>query len=72
MDEKEKLREKVKDRMDDAQAKAVRDLFRNMTDKEQKEAVKSCKSEILLAEINRRNKLQSKQIANVKKALRGG
>lgn len=67
MDTKEKQREI----MEDASARTVRELFRNMTAREQREAVKSCSTEILMAEITRRQKKQAKQIADVRKALKG-
>lgn len=67
MDNKEKQREI----MEDASARTVRELFRNMTAREQREAVKSCSTEILMAEITRRQKKQAKQITNVRKALKG-
>lgn len=65
------VKEKQREKMEEASARIVRDLFRNMTAREQREAVKSCSTEILMAEITRRQKKQNKQIADVRKALKG-
>lgn len=65
------VKEKQREKMEEASARIVRDLFRGMTAREQREAVKSCSTEILMAEINRRQKKQTKQIADVRKALKG-
>lgn len=64
------MNDKQREIMEEVSANTVRDLFRNMTAREQREAVKGCSTDILMAEITRRQKKQAKQLADVRKALR--
>lgn len=62
--------EKIKDQMDKVQAQTVGHLVKNMTKREQREAVKGCSTDILMDEIARRSELMTKQLAEARKVLR--
>lgn len=56
--------------MEEVNAKEVRHRFGNMSKREQREAVKSCATDVLMEEITRRSELMNKQIAEARKALK--
>lgn len=56
-------------RMEDANIKITKDLFKNMSKREQKVVVMNCSTDILFDELERRNSVMANQLKTVRKAL---
>lgn len=65
----EDVKDAQRQKMEDANVRITKDLFKNMSKKEQKAVVMNCSTDILFNELSRRNEIMTKQLHDIRKTL---